>query len=177
VTNSRRLVFILTFTLVVSSSLEAFQGDEWIKFSSEEGGFAVLLPSQPKPVEVKPSDDFTFHMFTVTIARDVYIVGYGDYAPSVRLNHEGELKANRDNFLRGLNAALIGSKSIELDGRSGLEFTGESAEYYFQSRVYLFGNRVHQIAVAFPKEEVDSTKIDRFFSSFALTTLKDDPKP
>jgi len=163
--------------LALSLPLEAFQRDEWIKFAPEAGNFSILMPTPPAPVEVKPTQDFVFHMFAVTIGRDVYTVGYGDYAPSVHLDPEGELKANRDNFVRGVNAALTGSKSIELDGRAGLEFTGESAEYYFKSRVYLFGNRIYQIAVAFPKGEVDSTKIDRFFSSFAFTTQREHPKP
>jgi hypothetical protein len=167
-TNSIRLVLLLALTLALLSPLKAFQREEWIKFSSEEGGFTILMPSQPKPDELK-KENFVFHMFTVA-DRDIYLVGYGDYAPNIHLDVQGELKANRDNFLRALNAALTGSTNIELEGRPGIEFTGETPDRYFKSRVYFFGNRVHQIAVAFPKGEVDSAKIDRFFASFAFTS-------
>lgn len=167
-TNSGRLLLLLMLTLALSSPLKAFQREGWIKFASEEGGFTILMPSQPKPVEIK-KEDFVFHMFTLT-DRDIYLVGYGDYAPSIHLEVQSELKANRDNFLRALNAALTGSTSTELEGRPGIEFTGETEDRYFKSRVYCFGNRVYQIAVAFPKGEVDSAKIDRFFASFAFTS-------
>jgi hypothetical protein len=167
--NLKRMIFVLILTLALSSSLKAFQNSEWVKFSPEGGGFTVLMPAPPQPADVKPIDNFVFHMFMVTIGREVYAVSYGDYAPAIRLDPRGELEANRDKFLRSLNAALTDSKNIELAGRPGLEFTGESAEYYFKSRVYFLGNRVHQIAVAFPKTQIDPAKIGRFFSSFAFT--------
>jgi hypothetical protein len=162
------LPLILMLTLGVSSSVKASQSGDWIEFAPYGGGFTVRMPSQPKPVQVKPRDDFISQLFTATSGNTIYIAGYSDYAPSVHLEGSAELIANRDNFLRGLNAALTSSKLIELDGRSGLEFTGESDQYYFKSRFYIFGNRIYQIAVERPKGSADSTNTDRFFASFAF---------
>lgn len=161
------MVLLFTILLAFPSSLNSQSGD-WIKFAPQGGGFTVLMPSPPKPVEVKPKEDFISHLFAAVSANAVYLAGYSDYAPSVRLD-TAELIVNRDKFLRGLNAALTSSKTIELDGRSGLEFTGESDEYYFKSRIYIFGNRIHQIALERPKESQDSASADRFFASFAFT--------
>jgi hypothetical protein len=168
-TNSRRTVSILTLMLGLSSSLEAYQSGDWIKFVPEGGGFTVLMPSPPRLIEVKPKEDFISHLFTAISGDAIYMAGYIDYAPSVRLD-AAELIVNRDNFLRGLNAALTSSKPIKLDGRSGVEFTAESDQYYFKSRFYIFGNRIHQIAVERPKESQDSASADRFFASFAFTS-------
>lgn len=165
------MILLFTLWLAFPTSLN-LQRDDWIKFVPEGGGFSVLMPSQPKSIEVKPKEDFISHLFAAVSANAVYMAGYSDYAPSVRLD-TAELIANRDKFLRGLNAALISSKPIELDGRSGLEFTGESDQYYFKSRSYLFGNRIHQIAVERPKDSPDSAGTDRFFASFAFTN----PRP
>jgi hypothetical protein len=161
------MVLLLTVLLVFSSSLSRQTGD-WIRFAPQGGGFMVLMPSQPKSIEVKPKEDLISHLFAAISANTVYMAGYSDYAPSVRLG-AADLIANRDEFLRGLNAALISSKAIELDGRSGLEFTGASDQYYFKSRFYIFGNRIHQIAIERPKDSADSANADRFFASFAFT--------
>jgi hypothetical protein len=174
-TDLRRIVWLLTFLLAFPFSLEASQNGDWIKFEPEGGGFTVLMPSPPRPIEVKPKEDFISHLFTATRGNAVYIAGYVDYAPSVRLDASTELIINRDQFLRGLNAALTSSKPIELAGRSGLEFTGESDQYYFKSRFYVFGNRIHQIAVERPKGSEDSASTDRFFASFAFTNLHTGP--
>jgi len=160
------MVLLFTLLLFCPSSLNRQTGD-WIKFAPEGGGFTVLMPSQPKSIEVKPQEDLISHLFAAVSANAVYMAGYSDYAPSVRLD-TAELIANRDKFLRGLNAALISSKAIELDGRSGLEFTGASDQYYFKSRFYIFGNRLHQIAIERPKDSQDSASTDRFFASFAF---------
>jgi len=67
------------------------------------------------------------------------------------------------------HAKLIESKEISMDGHAGLEFTGESDQASFKSRVYLFGNRVHQIGVAVFKGKDDAANVDRFFGSFSFT--------
>ncbi len=157
-------VFILP---VLAASLNAYQSD-WVKVSPAGGGFAIMMPAKPEE-KVEPSDEFTFHLFTVTADKAIYLASYGDYAPSIKLNPEGELLANRDNFLKGVSAKLIDSKKIILDGRAGLEFTGESDQASFKSRVYLFGNRVHQIAVAVFKGQDDTDNVNRFFASFTFS--------
>jgi hypothetical protein len=126
-----------------------------------------MMPRKPEE-ELKPGEDFTSHLFTVTTDKAIYLAAYADYAPKIRLNVSAELIANRDNFLKALDAKLIDSKEISMDGHAGLEFTGESDQASFKSRVYLFGNRAHQIGVAVFKGKDDSANVDRFFGSFSF---------
>jgi len=164
----KRLFLNLFLTFVVASSVFAFQATDWIKVAPIGGGFSVMMPGKPEE-EVKPGKDFTSHLFTVTSDKAVYLAAFAEYAPNVKLNVSGELAANRDNFLKALDAKLIDSKEISMDGHIGLEFTGESDQASFKSRVYLIGNRIHQIGVAVFKGKDEAANVDRFFGSFPFT--------
>src|SRR5712692_4384335 len=78
----KRTSVSIIFLLTLASSLSAFQG-EWIKVAPLGGGFSIMMPAKPEE-EVKPGDDFTSHLFTVTTPNGIYLAGYGDYAPSIR---------------------------------------------------------------------------------------------
>ncbi len=164
----KRFSAALLFVFLFAPVMNAYQGSEWSKVAPTGGGFSIMMPAKPEE-EVNPKEDFTLHLFTVMTTNAIYLAGYGDYAPSIRLDTAAELAANRDNFLKGVNATLVDSKSITLDGRAGLEFTGESNQASFKSRVYLFGNRVYQIGVAVFKGKDDAENANRFFASFAFT--------
>jgi hypothetical protein len=169
----RRLQLATIVLIVIAGTVDAQQGSDWIKFEPLGGGFTVLMPSKPEE-EIKNTDDFTMHLFTFATESTIYLASYGDYAPSVRIDVDSLLAANRDNFAEGLNARVIASKSITMDGRPGLEFTAQNSEAWIKSRIFLFGNRVHQIAVATPNGETENAR--RFLSSFAFTGVSTPPK-
>ena len=164
----KRLSLNLFLTFVIASSVFASQATDWVKVAPVGGGFSVMMPAKPEE-ETKPGAGFNSHLFTVTTDKAIYLAAYGDYDPSVKLNVASELVTNRDNFLKTLDAKLIDSKEISMDGHTGLEFTGGSDQASFKSRVYLIGNRIHQIGVAVFKGKDDSANVDRFFGSFSFT--------
>ena len=140
---------------------------QWIKFAPPGGGFSILLPAQPKE-ENESKDNFTAHLFTAKNERAIYIVGYGDYAPSMRLNVDDELLALRDNFVRDFKAHLNNSRNITLTRSPGLEFTAESDQASFKCRVYLVGNRVYRFAAIVFAGKDDTENVNKFLNSFAL---------
>ena len=173
-----RLLIVTSFLLLIAASPQAVQNNGWTRLAPAGGGFSVMMPAPAKEEETKQTvQDFIAHFFATVTDKGVYIAGYGDYAASVHLDPAAELIANRDNFLKGLNARVIDNKKIERNGHSGLEFTGESDQYYFKSRLYILGNRVYQIAVAFPKDVDDSVNVSRFFESFTLEGGGSHPQP
>lgn len=173
----RRIIITTTLLLTLTSSLQAFQSDLWIKFAPAGGGFSVLVPAEPKAMDATPIKDFTSHIFGVNVDNAVFVVCYGDYAPSVHLDSDAELLANRDNFLKGLQGTTTETTKIQLDGRSGIEFTGESSQYTFASRVFISGNRVYQVAVGVPKGMDYAANTTRFLKSFAFSDTQDHVKP
>jgi len=144
----------------------------WVRYNSVNGHFSVLLPETPEEkTETTPSDHgpYTTHLFVVRDTKNVYLIGWVDYDPSFNFNRQAELEANRDNFVKGITATLIGSRALVLDGYSALEFTAETADRTFRSRVYMVGRRPYQIVIGSPKDEPDAAATNRFFSSFKVS--------
>ena len=148
------------------------QHRDWVKVAPLGAGFSVMMPTRPTEA-IESKELFTVHSLVATTGTTLLMAVYVDYAPSMKMNEAAELAANRDNFLKGVNAQLISSKEIKLDGRSGLEFTAEDDRRLYKSRVYIFGNRVHQIVTATVKGDEDTESVDRFFASFAFTATTD----
>jgi hypothetical protein len=165
----------LLLLLCFGQGTDGAQGDEWIKVAPVGGGFSVMMPAKPEE-EMRPGDDLTAHLFSATTDNALYTVAYGDYAPSVRFNVDDELAANRDNFLKRVDASLKTTKPLTMDGRKGLEFTGENAQATFKSRVFIFGTRFYQIAVAVLRGKDDAENSNRFFASFEFTRAEVRPK-
>lgn len=142
----------------------------WVRYNSGTGRFSVLMPETPEEkTDTTQSDHgpYTTHLFVVRDTKNVYLIGWVDYDPSFNFNRQAELEANRDNFVKGINATLTATKSMVLDGYSALEFSAETEDRVFKSRVYMVGRRPYQIVVGCPKDEPDAVAINRFFSSFS----------
>ena len=168
----------LFLTIALSLTAVSAQAPEWIRFAPAGGGFVVMFPSQPEEKTSNKEQLFTSKIYTAVVkdestARAIYLAGVGDYVPTVKLDPQGELNANRDNFIKELaGLKLIESRNIILDGRLGIEFTGESDRATVTCRFYVKGNRVFQLA-AMVFKGVDETKnVSKFFDSFAFTTTK-----
>src|SRR5688572_14907527 len=126
----------------------------WVEFTSDAGRFSVLMPEIPEDqAQTTPSEHgpYTTHLFVVRDTVHVYLIGWVDYDPKFNFNRQSEMEANRDNFVKGINATLISSRPLTLDGFPALEFTAETADRVFKSRVYMVGRRPYQIVIGSPK--------------------------
>ena len=150
----------------------AMDASGWIKFTSDEGHFSALMPEMPQDkTETVDSahGPYTTHLFIVRDATSVYLIGWVDYDPSFNFNRQAEVEANRDNFVKGISAKLISTRPTVINGYSGLEFTAETADRVFKSRVLLVGRRPYQIVIGSPKGMDDTALVNRFFNSFKVT--------
>jgi hypothetical protein len=160
--------FPAVITVLLLATAAASQTDEWVKLEPVGAGFSVMMPAKPEE-QVKIGDELTSHLFILNTRFAIYLVSYGDYAPSTRIDVDAELVADRDSFARSLSATVVDSKRITKDGHSGLEFTAQNDSTFITSRLYLFGNRIHQISIAVPRGRRDNPNIDRFLASFTFT--------
>jgi hypothetical protein len=143
----------------------------WVHFNSEEGRFSVLMPQIPTDkteTEQSQHGPYTTHLFVVKDTTSVYLIGWVDYDPSFNFNRQAELEANRDNFVKGINATLLTTRPTVIDGYSAIEFTAETTDRVFKSRVYMVGRRPYQIVIGSPKGMDDSANVNRFFNSFKV---------
>jgi hypothetical protein len=144
----------------------------WVKFTSENGRFSVMVPEiPPEKTETQDSTNgpYTTHLFVVKDTTSVYLIGFVDYDPSFNFNRTAELEANRDNFVKGINATLVSSRATVIDGYSAIEFTAETGDRTFKSRVFMVGRRPYQIVIGSPKGMDDSASVERFFNSFKVS--------
>ena len=143
----------------------------WANFTSEDGRFSVLMPKIPEEkteTEDSAHGPYTTHLFVTRDTNSVYLIGWVDYDPSFNFNRQAELEANRDNFVKGINAKLLTTRPTIIDGYSALEFTAETTDRIFKSRVFLVGRRPYQIVIGSPKDLDDSVSVNRFFKSFKV---------
>ena len=144
----------------------------WVHFNSELGRFSVLIPRIPEETkETTPSDHgpYTTYLFISREAPYVYLIGWVDYDPSFNFHRQKELEANRDNFVKGVKATLTSTQSLNIDSYPVIEFTADTAERTFHSRVYMVGRRPYQIVIAYPKGQAESAPIAKFFNSFKVS--------
>jgi hypothetical protein len=143
----------------------------WVKFISDDGHFSVLMPVVPtdKTETVNSAHGpYTTHLFIVKDTTSVYLIGWVDYDPSFNFNRQAELEANRDNFVKGIEATLLTTRQTTIDGYSAIEFTAETSDRVFTSRVLLVGRRPYQIVIGSPKGMDDSAKRAQFFNTFKV---------
>ena len=167
----KRISAALFVSLFFALHVCAQSTGQWIKFAPTGGGFSILLPAQPKE-ETESKQNFTSHFFTTRNERALYIVGYGDYAPSVHLDTDDELAANRDNSIRSFKAHITNSRAVTLNGHPGLEYTAENDQATMKCRVYLVGNRVYQFAAIVLAGQDDKENVNKFLASFAFTNQR-----
>ena len=158
---NRRLLLFALFLMLSASALG--QDAKWIRFSPAGSGFEIMLPNEPTE-KVEKRANFTAHMYSSTMGRTVFLISYSDY----QTIPEKALEANRDDFIKQMQATLLSSRNVEFDGKTGLEFTSEISAANVKSRIFLVGNRLYQIAALVFKDTQDDTNVDRFFQSFAF---------
>jgi hypothetical protein len=96
-----------------------------------------------------------------------------DYQPNVRLNVQGEINANRDNFVNGMKAKILSETSINYEGSPGIEFTAETDQHFIKSRIFVVGARPYMLIALYVKGREDYPGIERFLTSFQ--TIKKAP--
>ena len=144
----------------------------WVRFTSEPGRFSVLMPEMPNAETPQTTQSehgpYTTHLFITRTQSTLFLIGWVDYDPNFNFNLLQELEANRDNFVKGINAKLLTTRPTVIDGYSALEFTAETTDRIFKSRVYMVGRRPYQIVIGSPKGQDDAAQATRFFNSFKV---------
>ena len=146
----------------------------WQRFTSEEGRFSVLMPGADAPrlrtnLRTDPRvGTYSSAFFTKKADKGFFTAGWVDYASGVSLDAQAELRASRDNFIKGVKARPVSERPVTLEGHPGLEFTAESGQAVFKSRVYVVGTRAYLLTAVTYKGFDDAANVNAFFSSFQL---------
>jgi hypothetical protein len=165
----RSRFFALSFFICLLLAARApAQTTAWTKFSSPEGRFAVMMPGQPMREEESKetlAGKVVMHFFTVGSGQGLFIVAYADYRIG---DVKRELDANRDSFLKGMQATLVSESDIKLQENPGREIRAARDKLSIRSRIYLVGKRYYQVVAITPATLPASLEADKFLTSFEL---------
>ncbi|HEY9650236.1 MAG TPA: hypothetical protein V6C95_06210 [Coleofasciculaceae cyanobacterium] len=144
---------------------------DWQEFSSEKGGFTVLMPGTPsEETRTDKTEDgrpYKQHYFAATQPEGVYLVTYSDF-PGQEVNQVDPnivLEAVIEGFLSD-GGEVVSDHEVSLAGYPGrdIEFT-DSDGLSGSTQVFLVEGRIYQlVAVASNPDDVQM-----FFDSFELT--------
>ena len=163
----RKLFFLAILSLCF---IQASYSQEWIKFTSVEGHFSVLFPSEPR-TQSDTSTTYPTYITKLFLSKDkadLFAVGWVDYESSYIFDDQKELEANRDNFLKGINGTLVSTKNIEFKGYKGIEFSAKSDSYIWTSKVFIVGRRPYQLLTGGSKGTASENE-NKFFDSFSIS--------
>lgn len=194
-----RNTIVLAFLILISASIgfasqpydsglanwddaTAVQTDaEWIKFTSPEGRFAVLLPHEPKfeTVNATGTNEVTNYRYSDLESGYGFICEYFE-VKSTGDNIESFLDVTRDGIVRGAGATLVGEEKISLNNYPGRElhlaFTlANGTEITAETKIYAVGKRLYSLTFLRLKSMDALVARDtgkKFFASFEVKPAK-----
>jgi hypothetical protein len=176
-----RLRAICLSTLVLGAGSAVAAGADWAPFTSKEFTFSASFPAAPKSetstvtAHIDGKDiPVAMHQFVAKGANGALcLVVHSPYTWPIAV--EAELVADRDNFVKGVNATVTASERTSIKRGNGsalpaLHFDATGPTYKFRSLVVIDGQTVYQIAGGVPKTGGDEADLDRCVNSFVLTS-------
>ncbi len=166
-------ITVFVTLLLLINSVVAQTPATWLRLAPAGADWTVMVPGKAEEQTVS-NDRYSATLYTLTTKdgsspRVIYLVRVGEYAATVKVDPEVKLPADRDSFIKRLpGMKLIESHNITLDGRPGIELTGESDANAVTARFYVKGNRVYQLAALVFKGVDEKENVMRFFDSFAF---------
>jgi hypothetical protein len=153
---------------------------EWMKHTSSEGRYSVLLPQTPKiktqETTAATGEKVTQYTAEAADSNSLYWIGYFDYTPDMTFS----LDKGRDGMLAAVKGTLLSEEVISLGGNPGREFkvfikTEAGVEILVRARMYDIGRRVYALQHLVLKSSDSpaiAEKTAKFFDSFKVAAGK-----
>ena len=146
----------------------------WTEFNSPEGGFKLLMPSEPVKQTLtfeSPTGKIVHNIFRAAKGGVFCIVDYADLPKEV--TDPATIKAAfdevRDELLKGAQGKLGSEATITLDGHPGREIKIILPGGEAKARLYVVNRRFYQLVIIkLSRPDKASNEIDKFFDSFKL---------
>ncbi len=148
----------------------------WQKFTSEESGFSVELPTTPDHIEQKidipetnVSIDYNTYISEPSESM-VYVISVWNYPAEIDMSKP---ELNLQDGFGGMLSALPGSQVqkmelIDEQGFKALEFLVKSDDIYFQGKLILVYHTLYQVFAVYKESDEGEKDFQRFSNSFEL---------
>lgn len=141
----------------------------WKKFSSETGGFSVLMPGTPtEDTQTDKTDDgetFDQHFFTLSQPQGDYLVAYSDFTEEeVRVLGADKILEAMSTELQGDATQVLSQSTISLQGHPGRVFKYKDSDGSINNtQMFLVKGRLFLLSA-----RASDANVKRFFDSFSL---------
>lgn len=161
--------------LVIAAQQDA-PASRWTKFVAPDRSFSIDFPQKPKQKSKRlksPGGPLTIKTYLVNSAKakTAWFVSYSEKpagkADSVR--PAAHLYRAKKAALQTTKGKLKEEKKINVAGKPGLELLIVTKKgKYFRTRICFINNRLYQIFLVGPREQVVSDNADHFLKSFKV---------
>lgn len=152
----------LIMLLIIGVACIAQQGSgQGSAFIAPDNSFSVQFPTEPSFAQSSGPHAHNSLWVANVPGEKVFMAGHTDY--ELALNPEQQLVADRDKFLRGLNASLDTSTRTQFNsnapqGLAALRFTGQGSQLAYQGLIIVDGRRVYVFCVGEREPTVAGTE-------------------
>jgi|GEM_PF-643709 len=155
-----------------SSSSTSTALKDWVAYRSDDGGYTVLLPAEPKvSTQLADTAAGSVELTMALTEMDNYAAGvsFNEIPKAAQADPGTLLAGGRDGAAKNLKGTVISDKPIKLGNYAGTEFVVETpAGLLYTARVYIVNDRLYQILFLAPKDQIDQFDVPGFFDSFNL---------
>lgn len=172
---SKWLVLVLSLSVALLAGCQKFS---WKDFSSPEGKFSVLMPGTPQnhtQALNTPIGPVTTYAFVYSNKDAAFGVSYTDYPEALMqgLDAQKILDGARNGQLSAKSGStLISESPISLNSYPGREVQMTTPEgdgkHAVRNHMYMVNNRLYQVMVVMPRDELFSKNAVKFMDSFKL---------
>lgn len=144
---------------------------DWHTFTDPTGRFSFLVPAEPKHQTQKDESHAEGPIVTDTYVANTqsnaFIAGLTQYPPSVPLDDQQELTADRDNFNKEVNGTVVSEERRQYGAFPAVEFKSKSEQANFHALMVKADHRVYCAVTVF-KTADEPVECTRFISSLKL---------
>jgi hypothetical protein len=150
------------------------QTTEWNKFVSPDDQFSVNFPTHPKresDIVNTPDGKAELIQYMSKKGNILYAVMYGDYpAKGIIGKSQDELLNNaRDGAVNNVQGKILSETIISKEGYPGREFAVKvEPNSVVTAQIVLRNNRIYQVMVVAPSDELFTSKRRQFLDSFEM---------
>jgi hypothetical protein len=150
-------------------------------YNSPDGRFSITLPTGFSPFTAQktssptPAGPIDLNILQSENSQGACVVGYSDFPDA---SFEGRtpkkmLEDGRDGALRNINATLEKQEDITVQGKTGLDIYGSTAQagknIYVRFQFILDKPRAYQVGyLAYNRADLDKPEVQAYFDSFRI---------
>lgn len=176
---SKKVIGYVVGFLIASGVIYVIRGGDKLKpfelYRSEEGRFSVLFPGEPKK-NIKLLNTIAgkidLVMYTAGSKKSGFVVGYADYPEEAVKDPEPQkmLDGARDGALSNVRGELVDETVLDFQGYPARELEIDVPRRgTVRARLIIVGNRLYQMMVISPSDNILYEKGTEFFDSFEIT--------